>query len=414
MHTFVGRTGELDVLARPARRRPGRAAADRPGPGAGRDREDRADRAVPRGSRRSGRRRRTHGPAGERRGGGDAARLRRPGPAGALRGPGGEGPRRGVGAHPRAEPFLAGSRLLELLGELESAGPVLLVVDDLHWADQPSVRALVFALRRLVADQVLVLLAVRDDAVAELPESLRRIVSGHHGAVVRAAGPRRARAAGAGERHWGSRRSPPGPPGGCATGRTATRCTSARYSTRALPAVGGRGKPLPSPRSFRLLVGDRYAACGAETRRPARRRRRAGRPGGTAARGGRRGGHRAGAGRRRGRAARPAGRGHRTPPLDAGVPPPARPLRPSRRTRPRPPHGAAPRRRPARRRRGRGAAPPGRGRPCARTPRSPTTSRGSPTGRRPGSSGRAPRDTSWRPAGCVRTARRAAGGCSSR
>ena len=88
-----------------------------------------------------------------------------------------------VSAQPSAEPFLAGSRLLELLGELESAGPVLLVVDDLHWADQPSVRALVFALRRLVADQVLVLLAVRDDAVAELPESLRRIVSGHHGAV---------------------------------------------------------------------------------------------------------------------------------------------------------------------------------------------------------------------------------------
>src|SRR6185503_6503477 len=48
--------------------------------------------------------------------------------------------------------------------------------------------ALVFALRRLVADQVLVLLAVRDDAVAELPESLRRIVSGHHGAVVRVPG----------------------------------------------------------------------------------------------------------------------------------------------------------------------------------------------------------------------------------
>ena len=86
------------------------------------------------------------------------------------------------------EPILAGTCLLELLGELESAGPVVLVVDDLHWADRPSVRALVFAVRRLVADQVLVVLATRDDVSTELPESLRRVVSGHHGDVVRLAG----------------------------------------------------------------------------------------------------------------------------------------------------------------------------------------------------------------------------------
>ena len=69
-----------------------------------------------------------------------------------------------------------------------AAGPVVLVVDDLHWADRPSVRALVFAVRRLVADQVLVVLATRDDAGTELPESLRRVVSGHHGDVVRLTG----------------------------------------------------------------------------------------------------------------------------------------------------------------------------------------------------------------------------------
>ncbi len=226
-------------------------------------------------------------------------------------------------------------------------------------------RALVFALRRLVADQVLVLLAVRDDAVAELPESLRRIVSGHHGAVARA-GPRRARAAGARE-GAGGRVAPL--PGRSAAARRDARQPAARpRGARREPsqAVDRRGEapavtalvPAAGRRPLRRLWG--------RDPRPARRRGRAGRPGGTAARGGRRRGHRVGAGRRRGRAARPAGRGHRAPPLDAGVPPPARPVRPARRTRPGPAHGAAPCRRPARRRRGRGAAPPGRGRPCTR------------------------------------------------
>ncbi len=171
-----------------------------------------------------------------------------------------------VSAHPSAEPFLAGSRLLELLGELESAGPVLLVVDDLHWADQPSVRALVFALRRLVADQVLVLLAVRDDAVAELPESLRRIVSGHHGAVVRVPGldehelRELARALGvASLPSRAARRLRDGTHGNPLHVRAVLDESPPGLWTDA-------GKPLPSPRSFRLLVGDRYAACGAETR----------------------------------------------------------------------------------------------------------------------------------------------------
>jgi hypothetical protein len=109
---------------------------------------------------------------------------------------------------------------------------VVLVVDDLHWADQPSVRALVFALRRLVADQVLVLLAVRDDAVAALPESLRRVVSGH----------RRRRARAGLDEHelrelataLGSRRSLPG--------RPAAACRDARQPA-ARPCGARRDPP---------------------------------------------------------------------------------------------------------------------------------------------------------------------------
>jgi ATP/maltotriose-dependent transcriptional regulator MalT len=55
-----------------------------------------------------------------------------------------------------------GSRLLEMLGAFEAAAPVVVVIDDVHWVDQPSLKALVFALRRLVADPALVLLTVSD------------------------------------------------------------------------------------------------------------------------------------------------------------------------------------------------------------------------------------------------------------
>jgi DNA-binding CsgD family transcriptional regulator len=165
------------------------------------------------------------------------------------------------------DPILAGTRLLELLGEIESVGPVVLVVDDLHWIDQPSLRALVFALRRLVADQVLAVLAVRDEAVAELPESLRRIVSGHHGSVVRLPG--------LGEQDLRELATQLG-----IASFPAVAARRLRDGTRGNPlhvrAVleesppdgwGDERQPLPSPRSFRLLVGDRYAACADGTRR---------------------------------------------------------------------------------------------------------------------------------------------------
>jgi DNA-binding CsgD family transcriptional regulator len=170
-----------------------------------------------------------------------------------------------VTTHPSSEPFLAGTRLLEVIGELEAAGPVVLVVDDLHWADQPSVRALVFALRRLVADQVLAVLAVRDDAVAELPESLRRIVSGYHGDVVRLPGldehelRELARMLGiASFPALAARRLRDGTRGNPLHVRAVLDEVPDGWTTAR--------QPLPSPRSFRLLVGDRYAACTEGTR----------------------------------------------------------------------------------------------------------------------------------------------------
>ena len=54
-----------------------------------------------------------------------------------------------------------GAATLGLLGSLAEASPVLVAVDDLHWLDQASAQALLFAARRLHAEGVVVLLTAR-------------------------------------------------------------------------------------------------------------------------------------------------------------------------------------------------------------------------------------------------------------
>ncbi|MFD6337900.1 AAA family ATPase [Streptomyces sp. NPDC060131] len=66
-----------------------------------------------------------------------------------------------TGTVPAAEPFQVGAELLGLLGEMQSGGPVLIVVDDVQWADRPSAQVLGFVLRRLEADAVLSVLLAR-------------------------------------------------------------------------------------------------------------------------------------------------------------------------------------------------------------------------------------------------------------
>ena len=50
------------------------------------------------------------------------------------------------------DPVHVGTLLLDLLDALDGNG-LILVIDDAHWADRPSLQALTFALRRLVADR---------------------------------------------------------------------------------------------------------------------------------------------------------------------------------------------------------------------------------------------------------------------
>src|SRR4051812_1920711 len=60
-----------------------------------------------------------------------------------------------------AERHLVGAATLGLLAALAEERPVVVLADDVQWLDRPSAAALIFAARRLLADAVTVLFAVR-------------------------------------------------------------------------------------------------------------------------------------------------------------------------------------------------------------------------------------------------------------
>ena len=155
----------------------------------------------------------------------------------------------------------------QLGGSSQKSNAVILAVDDANWADRPSLQALIFALRRLAADQVLTLIAVRDDSITDLPESLGRLISGQRGTVLRLRG--------LDEEDLRDLAAEMGIDG---IGAVAAR--RLRYGTQGNPLHaralleefppsewGNEDQLLPSPRSFRRLVQDRYASCAEPTRR---------------------------------------------------------------------------------------------------------------------------------------------------
>jgi predicted ATPase len=61
-----------------------------------------------------------------------------------------------------------GAQLLDQLDQLQADGRVVvLAVDDLHWSDRPSSRAILFALRRLRAEKVLAIVSTRIHGLAD-------------------------------------------------------------------------------------------------------------------------------------------------------------------------------------------------------------------------------------------------------
>jgi DNA-binding CsgD family transcriptional regulator len=60
------------------------------------------------------------------------------------------------------ELFLIGLAALELIGEKAASSPILLIVEDAQWLDDPSCAVLAFVARRLEAEGIVMLIAIRD------------------------------------------------------------------------------------------------------------------------------------------------------------------------------------------------------------------------------------------------------------
>jgi len=96
------------------------------------------------------------------------------------------------------ERLLVSLGVLGLLSEVAEERPLLCLVDDLQWIDQPSAEALLFAARRLEAEGIAVVLTARDDPTEPftargVPElqlnpltqtDARLLIAEHHGANV--------------------------------------------------------------------------------------------------------------------------------------------------------------------------------------------------------------------------------------
>jgi DNA-binding CsgD family transcriptional regulator len=155
----------------------------------------------------------------------------------------------------------AGAALVDLIGDLQQASPVVLVIDDAHWADRPSLQALTFTLRRLRVDQVLTVVLARDASDPRLPEGLRRLLADDHTVRLALGG------LDASELRALSGQLSSRPLSMQAAARlhahTGGNPLYARALLEQLPAAAfaDPAAPLPAPRSFALLVLARLAAC---------------------------------------------------------------------------------------------------------------------------------------------------------
>jgi DNA-binding CsgD family transcriptional regulator len=166
---------------------------------------------------------------------------------------------------PVEEPIVVGRQILDVLTRLSASRPVAAVVDDAHLADVDSLRALLFALRRLDRSPVLTVLVVPTEGV-RLPAGLTRLADGATGAVLPVeplvAADVQALAAGTGTDL----------PALIAHRLCAHTLGNPRHVKALLAEVPTHRwwcwEPvLPAPRAFDRAVGDKLEACSEDARR---------------------------------------------------------------------------------------------------------------------------------------------------
>src|SRR3954447_26176349 len=89
----------------------------------------------------------------------------------------------GLASGAAPERFLVGLATLSLLAEVAEDQPLLCLVDDLQWLDEASAEVLAFVARRLLAERVAIVFALREPSglLADLP-ALRLEGLGHEDA----------------------------------------------------------------------------------------------------------------------------------------------------------------------------------------------------------------------------------------
>jgi DNA-binding CsgD family transcriptional regulator len=159
--------------------------------------------------------------------------------------------------HP--DPWRTGAALVELVEDLGLDQPLVVVVDDAQWADDPSLQALTFGARRLRSVPVLVCVTCRTDGLGRLPPGLLRLAADSGGRI--ALGPLDASAVAELARAAYGRRLPD-----LAAERLRAHTGGNPLHTVALlddlpfDAVAGHD-PLPAPRSYAGLVAATLDAC---------------------------------------------------------------------------------------------------------------------------------------------------------
>src|ERR687888_1037112 len=69
------------------------------------------------------------------------------------------------------EPFRIAMAALDLVSDVATDAPLLLVVEDAHWLDRPTADVLAFVARRIESDPILLLAAIRDGYPSPLSEA---------------------------------------------------------------------------------------------------------------------------------------------------------------------------------------------------------------------------------------------------